>query len=538
MPQSRHVQSHLWQPGWRDDVWARLREPWDLIVVGGGIAGAGILREAVRAGLSAVLLEMNDFASGTSSRSSKLVHGGLRYLRQLQLGTTLDSVRERDRLLHEGPGLVEPLNFLYPTFEDDKLPPWMLQFGLTLYDLIGRHRTEHERYDPHDLQLMVPGLAIGGLTGGFRYGDAKTDDARLVLRVIREAVQAGGTALNYARVTGLIRDAAGQVAGVSAHDGVSGRTTDVRARAVVNATGAWADELRAGVGGESRLRPLRGSHLVFDADRFPVYQAITFLHPEDGRPVFVVPWEGVTFFGTTDLDHTAPLDEEPHISPAEFEYLLAALQARFPTLDLTADDVLSTFAGVRPVIGHGGVEPSRESRDHVVWDEHGLLTVTGGKLTTFRLIARDALDALRGRLPGLPESDEGARILDPAPARLARTHELSAQAQARLLGRYGAEAQELVEAAGPGELARIAGTVYLWAEARWAAQAEGVVHLDDVMLRRLRLGVVAPEGGISLLPQLRPILQPELDWDDCRWSREVEAYIELWHRVYAGPHEI
>ncbi len=555
----------MWTTGWRDKVWAQLHAepgrstepgrsigaPWDIVVIGGGITGAGILREATRLGLRALLLEQNDFASGTSSRSSKLVHGGLRYLRTLQIGVTLDSVRERDRLLEEGPGLIEPLGFLVAAYEGDALSAWVFRAGLTAYDLLAL-RWSHRYYDAQDFLMLAPDVTAQGLQGGFRYGDAQTDDARLVLRVIREAVRAGGTALNYARVEELLRDETGQVSGVVVRDVAAGpdagRVARVRARVVVNATGAWADRLRGQIGAPARIRPLRGSHLIFPAWKLPVAQAVSFLHPTDHRPVFVFPWEGVTLVGTTDVDHFQPPDDDPVISPQEASYLLDAVRAQFAPLHLSAEDVQCAFAGVRPVVGTGKADPSHESRDHVIWDENGLLTVTGGKLTTFRLIALDALQAVRHRLPDFPPVDRNLPVLDPAPdaetnlAGLPGASKLDEAARRRFWGRYGADAPALVRAARQGELSPIPGVPalfpgggYTWAELRWAARAEGVVHLDDLLLRRVRLGLVAPEGGLPLLEEIRTVVQPELGWDDARWQAEAAAYADRWRRAYAPP---
>jgi glycerol-3-phosphate dehydrogenase len=214
---------------------------------------------------------------------------------------------------------------------------------------------------------------------------------------------------------------------------------------------------------------------------------------------------------------------------------MAAVEAQFPSLDLTLNDVISTFSGVRPVIGTGKMDPSRESRDHVVWEENGLLTVTGGKLTTFRLIALDTLKAVRHRLSDLPSLDNSMAVLNPVNVDLPGTKDLSESIRRRLLGRYGACAPGLAAAAKPGELKMIPGTQILWAELRWAARAEGVVHLEDLLLRRVRLGLFLPQGGRALLPNIRAMCQPELDWDDTRWEKEEAAYLALWQRCYSLP---
>ncbi len=518
----------MWTQGWRDRVWSALSQPWDLIVIGGGITGAGILREAVNTGRRALLVEAGDFACGTSSRSSKLVHGGLRYLKQGEIRLTFESVRERERLLREGRGLIQPLGFLLPNFAGDWPPPWLFGLGLALYDALAL-QWSHRHYDALDMRDLCPALAEHGLRGGYRFFDAITDDARLTLRLIREAVRAGGVALNYTRAEGLLRDRAGQVRGVVLRDQAdpSGRTLEVEARAVINAAGVWADDLRAQLGERRRLRPLRGSHLIFPAARFPLRRAVSFLHPRDRRPVFALPWEGTTLFGTTDVDHAQALVTDPAISPAEADYLLEALRYAFPALELQAGDVLATLAGVRAVVATGRADPSKESREHVLWNENGLVTVTGGKLTTFRLMAHAALRAVRISLSGNPQ-----RVLDSAPSLVADLHPMLAL---RLAGRYGADAPALVAAAQPGELDAIADSVALWAELRWAARAEGVVHLDDVLLRRVRLGLLLPEGGLPHLSRIRAIVQPELGWEDARWESEAAEYARLWRASYAPP---
>jgi glycerol-3-phosphate dehydrogenase len=373
------------------------------------------------------------------------------------------------------------------------------------------------------------------LRRGFRFFDAQTDDARLVLRLVRESVAGGGLALNYARVEGLLKTNAGKVCGVVLRDtsGESDRQIEVKGRVVINATGAWADGLRLQVGQKPRLRPLRGSHLVFQCSRLPLTRSVTFLHPHDGRPVFVLPWEGAVIFGTTDVDQGQNVVTDPSISTGEAEYLLEGLKAVFPNLELSFDDVTATFSGIRPVVDTGKANPSRESREHVLWDEDGLLTVSGGKLTTFRIMARDALKAARRHL-GHIAFDPQLPVLDPIPPEAEEAcaaSKFSPTQCLRLLARYGPGSAALISAWGE-DLKPIEGTIYLWAELRQAARAEGVVHLDDLLLRRVRLGLVIPNGGLDQMARIRLIVQPELGWDDARWEMEEQSYAELWNRAY------
>jgi glycerol-3-phosphate dehydrogenase len=531
----------MWTTNWREQAWSQLDREFDLIVIGGGITGAGILREAARAGLRAALFEQGDFASGTSSRSSKLVHGGLRYLRHAKLKLTYESVHEREHLLKEGRGLVTPLPFLMANFRSDKIPAWVFGFGLSLYDLMAL-KWNHAYYTPDGLRGLCPQLTSPEMVAGYRYFDAQTDDARLVLRVIMEATKDGALALNYARADGLLKSG-GRVCGVAVRDLAPGsvKEAEVRARAVVNATGAWADGLREqaspralsrAVQGRARLRILRGSHLFFPSAKLPLTRAVTFLHPKDSRPVFIFPWEGVTLAGTTDVDHGAPPSTDLRISAAEAAYLLDSVTHAFPSLELTLADVQSTLAGVRAVVDTGKADPSKESREFVLWNEAGLLTVSGGKLTTFRLMAHTALRAVRAMLPEHPRLHWRERVLDPLSPETT-VCELPPELRLRLLGRYGSEACNIAKVAQAGELDAIGGSPSLWAELRWAARAEGVVHLDDLLARRVRLAINLPGGGLNEMARIRTIAQPESGWDDARWEEEEKRYREIWQGYYA-----
>ena len=522
----------MWNRNWRETAWSQLDREFDLIVIGGGITGAGILREAARLGLKVVLFEQGDFASGTSSRSSKLVHGGLRYLANAQIQLTWESVHEREHLLKEGRGLVTPLPFIMANFRGDKTPGWVFGLGLSMYDIMAL-KWNHAAYDPEGLRSLVPQLSSPNMVSGYRYFDAQTDDARLVLRVLQEATQDGALALNYVRVEGLLKTK-NRVTGVAVRDvaSASGGTTEVCARAVVSATGAWSDELRSQVGGRARLRVLRGSHLFLPQSKLPLTRAVTFLHPADSRPVYILPWEGVTLVGTTDVDHATSPSTDMHTSQAESDYLMAAVTHAFPALGLTSVDIQSTLAGVRAVVDTGKADPSKESREFVLWNESGLLTVSGGKLTTFRLMAQTALRAVRTFLPGRSRMRMDARVLDVLPPE-STICDVPPELRLRLMGRYGAQACNLVEAARPGEMQAISPSPSLWAELRWAARSEAVVHLEDLLARRVRLNINLPDGGIPALEQIRSIVQPELGWSDERWQAEADRYQLMWRDYYS-----
>ncbi len=523
----------MWDNQSRKLIWQSIGGPWDMIIIGGGITGAGILREATRLGLHVLLVEQHDFAWGTSSRSSKLVHGGLRYLKEGKLTLTRDSVRERQQLLHDGPGLIDPLGFLLTVYKGDTPGRWTYAMGLTVYDLLAL-RWDHAYYSPQDFRLLAPHISQDDLQGGFRFGDAQTDDARLTLRVIHEAVDDGATAINYVKAQSLIIEQ-GDVKGVVLTDVHGGGQVDAFARVVINATGVWTNILRNQAGGSSYVRPLRGSHLIFPSWRLPVAQAVSFLHPFDHRPVFIFPWESVTLVGTTDVDHVESLDIEPKISPNEVAYLMAAVEYQFPSLCITLEDVLSTYAGVRPVISSGKLDPSEESRDHCIWDEKGLISVTGGKLTTFKLIAMDVLKAVRHRLTDMPEPRQDMPVLNQVDQQLPGCNDLRDTCRRRLLGRYGADALAIVNTAHHGEMQRIPGTEYLWVELRWAARSEGVCHLEDLLLRRTRLGLILPYGAASILPEVKQICQSEMHWTDAQWQKELADYQRNITQNYSLP---
>jgi glycerol-3-phosphate dehydrogenase len=460
-----------------------------------------------------------------------MVHGGLRYLMLGNWRLTRTSVRERERLLSEAPGLVDPLGFLFGAYRRRIPGHWSFSLLLTVYDLFAGRRT-HAYYPAHDFKLLAPHIRAEGLKGGARCIDAVTDDARLVFRVIREAERDGALALNYARAEALLKQG-GRVRGVSVRDALTGKTAEVRARAVVNATGAWADRLRKQVGGPEEIRPLRGSHLVFPFWRIPVAQAVALLHPEDRRAVFITPWDCVTVVGTTDLDHEEGIDSEARIAPEEIAYLLEAVQDRFPSLGITRGDILSTYAGIRPVISGGALDPSREKRDHKIWEENGLVSVSGGKLTTFRFIALDVLRHAAPFLPSLSPQDTGKPVFRAPQA--PEGGRLDHFARRRLLGRFGADAVGVVNAAEDGELSRIPCTDTLWAELRWAARRESVAHLEDLLLRRTRLGLLLPQGAAGLSDRIRTLCREELGWDENQWQREWDSYRALWQNHYSLP---
>jgi len=534
----------------REVLWESLagkeNNHWDMIVIGGGITGAGVLREAARQGLKVLLIEQRDFAWGTSSRSSKMVHGGMRYLAQGDFKLTKHSLKERERLLDEAPGLVERMGY-YILMKPGQFPGRLVMTSvLKLYDFIAGIK-DNRYFNRRSVGQVFPGIDTDNITGACYYTDAVTDDSRLVLRVLQEAQDCSDNksrqvyALNYVKAKTLLKRN-DRVEGVEIEDSETGRNLKLTASVVVNATGAWADRLRNEINPEKRVRPLRGSHLVIPRKRLPVDGVVSQFHPKDKRPVFIFPWEGATVVGTTDLDHRQNPDAEASITADEVDYLLQSVNNQFSKSKIGTKDIVATFSGVRPVISsEKSRDPSKERRDHAVWNDAGLITVSGGKLTTFRLIACDVM-ALA--LPKISKSSDSERSeagaiddrvfkplkLKPEDILVDDTHR-----SRRLLGRYGDQSAAVLECANTDELQKIESTHYCLAECRWAIKHESVLHLDDLMLRRTRLGLLLPRGGDELFDSLQEIFAQELGWNNTRWNQEQKRYLEIWQQHYSLP---
>ena len=491
---------------------------YDLLVVGGGITGAAVLHAASRRGLKALLIDRGDFAGGTSSWSSKLIHGGLRYLKAGQWRMTLESVRERERLLVERPGLVEPQPFVMPILAGSRPGPFALGAAFWIADRMAGRRTSR-RIAAAEALALEPGLAAEGLRAAIAYRDGVVDDARLVLRLIFDAVAAGAQALNHVEATGIERD--GRVVGARLEDRLDGSRAEVRATVTVHATGVWADAAP----GAPVLRPLRGSHLVFAASTLPLRHGLAWLHPRDRRPVFAHVWEGAVLVGTTDVDHP-DAGVPATISPEEADYLVEALRLPFPRLRLDAAQALSAFAGLRAIVvppGEAHLPPSAMGRDSALWTRPGLVGITGGKLTTHRATAAEVLREVEAQ--GL------AVAAEPSPA----SAPVSASATTRLAGRLGSSGAAWVAARPAEERLALPTTPYCLAELRWSMREEQVRRLDDLLLRRTRLGLVAPGGGEALLAMLEAPCREDLGWDAVRWVEEAARYRAHWAARHAPP---
>lgn len=508
---------------------------WDMIVIGGGITGAGVAREAARQGLRVLVLEQRDFSWGTSSRSSKMVHGGLRYLASGNFRLTSHSVKERERLLNEAPGLVELLPYQWAHYKGQFPTPFVFNALLAFYDKFAGRRYRHY-LAKEESQYQIPALKLDGLVGTTRFADAVTDDSRLVVRVLKEAVEDGAVVLNYAKVESVYQsESRVDTVRVMLEDG---QAFNANADVIVSATGAWADRFRKALGEEAKIRPLRGSHLVVPSWRFPISQSLTLKHPTDGRSMFIYPWEGMTVVGTTDLDNPDLDMIEPHIHQQEVDYLLDAANALFPSIRLTESDVVSTFAGVRPIVSSGTLNPSAEKRDHSIWDDNGLITVSGGKLTTFRLIALDVLKAARAYIPSLDYRDHDQSIFKPVDTMPNALSDLAKEWQRRLMGFYGHDIESLAQCAEQDGWALVPGTKTYWAQLRHAVRNEMVVHLDDALLRRTRIGLFYREGGESIKGHIAQLCQEELGWTDAQFEGEWQRYKTIWNQFYSLPKQV
>ena len=520
---------------WRKDTWSAMDQLWDVIVIGGGITGAGIFNMAAEKGLKVVLIEARDFAFGTSSRSSKLIHGGIRYLKNKQFDVVMESVRERERLIRESDGLVDPLAFIFPAYEHNLQEAQIMRLGVIAYDLMAP-KWQHDFLKQEEVIQAVPAINRKQLAGGVEYYDSRLDDSQLVMRVISDGIRFGGLALNYAKVTGLCKAKNGRVEGVVVEDQtgtLTPATRELRANVVINATGPWSDEIRQSVSGEPKLRRLRGSHIIFSREKLPINTAVTMLHPRDHRALFAIPWEGRTMIGTTDLDDPIT-EDEARIDPMEYEYLMEAAQYAFPDYPVTDSDLISSFAGLRPVINTNAPTPSQESRAHQVWEEDGLVTVSGGKLTIFRVMAADVLNFCREHLPDEPKFDHHAPcFIHPAPEPTPQANEATWQMMA---GRLGEDVKPFFETASPDDLQPIDPMPQFWAELAWASANEAVVHLDDLLLRRVRVGLLLPKGGLDEINRIRALAQQPLGWSDETWQEEVDRYQQIWQQSYHLPH--
>jgi glycerol-3-phosphate dehydrogenase len=524
----------------------------DVLVVGLGATGAGVALDAASRGMRVVAVDKGDLASGTSSKSSKLIHGGLRYLENYEFTLVHEGVVERQLLMKLAPHLVRPMDFVYPVWPDTARRR-LLGLGLSTYDVfavasLGTLRSEvrrHRRVSAGEAIVLAPALERSGLAYGFVYGDCATDDARLVLAVAREARRFGAVTLPYAEVTSLLRTPDGTVAGATVRDHLTGGSYDIRARHVVNATGVWVDRLMtaADAAHVPHVQPSKGVHLVVPHHRLPLDRASVLLPSRqgDGRSMFAIPWGRQTILGTTDTAYDGPLDELA-VEQSDLEYVLAAGNDVFDRA-LTEDDVLGAWAGARPLLKGASDSMSDLSRRHtLIAGESGLVTITGGKLTTYRRMAADVVDLLVARdgAKARCRTDEiplgSARPLDAvthdvvAAARAVGLDEETAKLLVRQHGERAADVLGLV-ATDPDLGAPLSGAAaHVLADVVYAAREEGAATLDDVFSRRTRLSLRARDAGLPSAHLAARLLAREIGRDEAWAHTQVRAYVDAVRR--------
>ncbi len=514
--------------------------PFDVLVVGGGITGAGVARDAAMRGLRTALVEREDFASGTSSRSSRLVHGGVRYLEHGQLGLVFESSAERRTLRRIAPHLVRPLAFVWPVYAGARVSRWQLAAGLALYDLLALFRNvgRHESLSRRSVLTREPRLRADALVGGARYWDAATDDARLTLATVRSAIGAGAVVLNHARVVSLAKEE-GRVTGARVVDAVTGTGVDVAARVVVNATGPWSDsvERMANGGAAPGVRGSKGVHICVERHRVDNAGALTLLAPRDGRVMFVLPAGDFAIVGTTDSYETAEPDQV-RAAEADVAYLLEAANHFFPAARLVREDVVSAWAGLRPLkAGAGGEDdPGAASREHTIAERvRGLVSVTGGKLTTYRVMAREVADAVQHSLGTRRTASHTARVplaggrVADLPGEIAAAAALTRDAgvATRLVHAHGDEWRAVwALAAGDPTLAERVepSRPYLLAELLYAVREELALTLGDLLIRRTPIAFETRDQGRNAARRAAGRVAAWMGWSAAETEAAIVAY--------------
>lgn len=524
-------------------------DPFDVLVVGGGITGAGVARDAAMRGLRTALVEKDDFASGTSSRSSRLVHGGVRYLEHGDLRLVFEASHERRVLRRLAPHLVRPLAFTWPVYAGARIARWKLAAGLTLYDLLATFRNvaRHERLSASGVLRREPRLLRDELQGGARYWDALTDDARLTLATVRSAIEAGATVVNHAQVTAFVRDGS-RVSGARVLDTLDGGEAKVRARVVVNATGPWSDDTErlAGATSASAVHGSKGVHVIVPRERVGNEAALTLLTPQDGRVFFVLPAGDFAIIGTTDtFEPVSP--GEVRASTSDVAYLLEAANHFLPSARLSRDDVITAWAGLRPLVANDAHsdDPGSVSREHAVTERvPGLVRITGGKLTTYRVMARDTVDAAQRSLGAHVTRSHtadsplaGGRLTDPLKAIGAATTLVGdAALAARLVHAHGDKWRDVWSLAERDST--LAGRIepsrpYLKAELRWSVEHELAFTLADLLVRRIPLAFELRDHGRQAARQVAPLVAESLGWNSTRLGAELERYDAEVERLFA-----
>ncbi len=518
----------------------------ELLVIGGGITGAGVLRDAAQRGLSALLVEADDFAGGTSSATSKMIHGGLRYLAEGQLAVTRQSCVERDRLRRLNPNLVRDLPFLLCSFKGG-IKPWKVRAGLTLYSLLaGFGKGRFSILSSSKITELSRDLRREGLQTVGMYHDAMVDDARFVLEVLKAARRDGADAVSHAAAVGFEHNEEGRLSAVQIEDRLTGSVHSIKANIVVNATGPGVDEVRGLDRSLSRqeLRPAKGVHVTIRRDRLHADAAVA-CQAADGRNMFLCPCHDVHLIGTTDT--FTGEDDWRDVTWEEVDYLLEAANRTFPDSQLTRDDVVSVYAGVRPLVAQPGEDrpPSSVSREHrITEDASGLISVAGGKLTTFRVMAEELVNravqqlpkARRSRLSPCRTATSALRHdeFDVADLNndLDRTYGLTSRHRERLIEAWGSDVLALLKDCPPEWREPVGSSRYLYAEIAWAIQYECAASLCDILEHRLRMAALSPGQGLQELDRIATVAAEVTGWSEEREEHEKAAYCKRVRRRY------
>jgi glycerol-3-phosphate dehydrogenase len=493
------------------------KSSFDIVIVGGGITGAAIAREAALLGLKILVVEKGDFASGTSSRSSKLVHGGVRYLEQFEFGLVQESTRERARLWKLAPELSEPLPFLFPAYEDSRVPLWKLNLGLWLYDLLAAFRTPslHKKYSRKETIYEEPKLRKDKLEGSIFYWDGATDDAKLTLANILDARANGAQILSQVSLESVEWNPKQQTDSNEQHtvrlkNQLNGQEATVYSRVVVSALGPWTDLFPNLTQFHSRplLKATRGSHIVVPKNKLPCKHAIVLIHPTDGRVLFSIPWGNFTVIGTTDIyDNCNPADV--CIQADEVDYLIKAAQHYFPDCSFSKDDIISTWSGLRPLIAPpsdaGASEVSREH--HLEFIDPGLVIIAGGKLTTHREMAEQCVNFIFNKTQNWKQPVGPQENRSKYPSRDRHFPKL----------KYPLRGSEF-------QLGETEASRFSFDDVAGILRTQMVLHLEDFMVRRTSLFYKEPNNGLDLIPRLKDIFCLELNWDESTWQSQVQAY--------------
>jgi glycerol-3-phosphate dehydrogenase len=524
---------------YREAAWARLcNEHFDVVVIGGGVTGAGAALDAATRGLSVALVEARDFASGTSSRSSKLFHGGLRYLEQLEFGLVREALRERELMTtHLAPHLVQPVPFLYPLTHRAWERPYVAA-GLALYDTMAGHSSlpAQKHLSRRAALRMFPGMRDDALVGAVRYYDAQADDARHTLTVARTAAHYGAVTRASTQVVGFVREA-DRVVGVRVRDTEDGRETTVAAGVVVNCTGVWTDDLQAlsGARGRFRVRASKGVHIVVARDR--IAGDVGLILRTATSVLLVIPWKNHWLIGTTDTDWNLDL-AHPAATRGDIDYLLERVNTVLVE-PLTSADIEGVYAGLRPLLAGESDESSALSREHAVARVlPGLISIAGGKYTTYRVMAADAIDRAGDDLPRRVAPSctdrvpllgaDGYFALRNQVDSLATEYGLHPHRIRALLGRYGSLLRDVLDPGrdAPALLEPVpAAPEYLLAEIRYAVTAEGALHLEDVLTRRTRISIEYPHRGVDCAEVVADLIAELLGWDGATRATEVGSYV-------------